>query len=92
MPEDLEVLARGVEDLGHVRIRHQIEKGREVEALSERVDGNASSSEASWMTQTFGQNVVSRRNSVSTVTKGWAARRRQTEASSSVEVMRLMGG
>jgi hypothetical protein len=38
---------------------------------------SASSSEASWTTQRIGQNVVSRRNSVSTVTNGERARRWQ---------------
>ena len=44
-----------------------------------------------WITQTFGQKVVSRRNSVSTVTKGCRASRPQRAASSAVEVKRLMG-
>ena len=50
----------------------------------------ATSSEASCSTQSFGQNVVSRRNSVSTVTNGWRARRRQTAASSSVVVINVI--
>ena len=48
---------------------------------------SASSSVASCTTQRIGQNVVSRRNSVSTVTKGWRAIRRQAASSSSVVVI-----
>ena len=50
----------------------------------------ASAGDASWMTQTFGQKVVSRRNSVSTVTKGWVARRLQTAVKSFVVEIRVI--
>jgi len=36
---------------------------------------SASSSDATWTTHKIGQKVVSRRNSVSTATKGWRAKR-----------------
>ena len=44
----------------------------------------ASSGPASCTTQSLGQKVVSRRNSVSTVTNGWVASRAQTSAKSRV--------
>ena len=48
---------------------------------------SASSSVATWTTHRIGQKVVSRRNSVSTVTNGWRAIRRQAASSSSVVVI-----
>ena len=50
----------------------------------------ASSGLASWTTQSFGQNVVSRMNSVSTVTTGKRARRLHRAASSTLVVTIVM--
>ncbi len=38
VPDDFDVLARGVEDLHHAFRGHQVEKGRKVDALGQRVD------------------------------------------------------
>ena len=38
VPEDLDVLARGMEDLDHLRVGHQREERREVDSLGERID------------------------------------------------------
>ena len=50
----------------------------------------ASSSVAIWITQTCGQKVVSRRNSVSTVTKSWAAKRAQISRRLSVVAIKVI--
>ena len=40
MPDDFEILPRRVEHLDHVRIGHQLEKGRHIKAIGKRVDGD----------------------------------------------------
>ena len=41
VPDDLDVLPGGVKDLQHVRVRHQREEGREVDAVGERIDDDS---------------------------------------------------
>src|SRR5262245_8989282 len=38
VPDDLQVLARGMEDLHHALVGHQLEEGRKIDARGERVD------------------------------------------------------
>ena len=38
MPDDFDVLARGVEDLQHLLVGHQLEERLEVDALGQRID------------------------------------------------------
>ena len=40
MEEDFDVLARGVEDLGDIGIRHQLEQRRQIDARRQRIDGH----------------------------------------------------
>ena len=67
--DDLDVLPRGMKDFRHRLVGHQLEERRKVETWSQRIDERGISGDAIWMRQSSGQNVVSRMNSVSTVTK-----------------------
>ena len=58
-----------MKDLDHLLSAISAKKGERSRPSASASMATASFVEASWITQTFGQNVVSRRNSVSTVTK-----------------------
>ena len=87
LDEDFDVLPGGVEDLGHLLVGEELEERREVEPGRQRIDQHRLVGVAACSRQSFGQYVVSRRNSVSTVTKSKPAARSQKAASTSVEVI-----
>ena len=51
MPDDFDVLARGVENLEHLLVRHQFEEGLEIDAGRQRVDDDGLVALASCATQ-----------------------------------------
>ena len=86
--EDLDVLTRGVEDLDDALVRHQGDrKAARSMPVGERIDDRGFSGPAIWIRQSCAQNVLSRMNSVSTVTKGALASRSQKAESAVVSVM-----
>lgn len=90
LDEYLDILPGGMENLGHALVCKQLEQRLQIDADCQRVDEYSLVGSRGLHQAKLRPEVVSRRNSVSTVTKSCFPARSQNSASTAVEVISSM--